>query len=372
MVIVAGLMIITLVVLLLSMNYSKAMFFVDPYTYFAKALEISKGFGWSFNPYILFISVVIKAYPYSDGLLLFTRTINLIFAAQLVIFTYLIARKIFNQIFSVFTALSVLFLPLVHSYALQLHNDIFTAAMGLTAIFFITTPKLRNTLIAFPFVILACATRPDYSIIFSLPFGLIAARYYTRGMAFRSKLVASLMVLALVLGVGYLIFEDYYRSTTRFGVLDRIFIFLNYDLIVTVWKNVISITNNYVLNTAYGVITCAGIILLITANYEKILKVITLKDFRPNESETTAIFLTICFFISLFGVIVFHSTYTIVNDSVIINSKITLRYLIPVQLFLTFGFVFAISNYTWQNIMSIRYRIMRFSTSRSPISGTSS
>lgn len=372
--IVGGLILITLLVLAVSINYSKAMFFVDPYTFFAKALQISQGAGWTFNPYILFISLFIKIYPYSEGLLLFSRIMNLLFAVQLVTVAYLVARRLFNQIFSFFTGLTVLFLPLVHAYSLQLHNDIFTAAMGLTAIFLISKPTLRNVLLAVPFVILACATRPDYSIIFSLPFGLILARYYTRDMPFRSKLLASLMVIALVLGIGYLIFQGFYLSTTRFGVLERIFIFLNYDVIVIVWKNLILVTTNDTLNIAFGAMTCAGVLLLIPANYKSIFKMITLKHFMPTESEITGIFLTICFFISLFGVIVFHTTYTIVDDKIIINPKITPRYLIPVQLFFTFGFVYAFSNLNWNNIIQIRSLITSVSSSKTKtaVSGSKS
>jgi hypothetical protein len=359
--IISALIPVTLIVLIVSLNYNKAMFFFDPYTFFSQALNVSKGTSWTYNPFILFVSLLIKIYPYSDGLLLFVRILSLIFATQLVVFIYLIARKMFSQFYSVVTASIALFLPLVHAYSLQLHNDVFTAAMGFTAIYFLTKRRLKDVILGFFFILIACATRGDFSIIFALPVGLIIASYYTRGMLFRSKMIASLMVVAIVLGVGYIIFQDYYRSTTRFGILDRISIFSEYDLMVTVWRNLIAVTNNEILNTAYAVISLAGIILLISANYKKFMQMIKLKDFEPTESEVTAIFLAICFFVSLFSVGVFHTEYSIIDGKIFINYNIGLRYLIPVQLFFAFGFVYAISTHTLKNILTVTNLILQIS-----------
>ena len=363
--VISGLIVMTLTVLALSMKYSMAMFFYDPYTFFRQALDISQGSGWMYNPFILFISFVIKIYPYSDGLLLYARYINLIFAAQLVVFMYLLARKMFNRLYSFFVACFALFLPLIHAFALQLHNDVFAAAMGFTAVYFITKQGLRNMITGFFFILIACATRPDYSIILSIPFGLTVAAWYTRSMPFKSKIAATSMIVIIILAMGYIFFKDYYRSGTRFGVIDRISLSLRDYLVVTVWKNSISVSDSDILNAAFWLIILVGIILLIAVNYKKLLKITKFKSFTPKEAEMTALFLTIGFVVALFSVVVFHNQYTIVNGVINIDPNIALRYYIPVQLFLIFGFVFAISNLTLRNITSLWNLILQINNSRS-------
>jgi hypothetical protein len=364
-IVIAGLAISTLIILSASLSYGSTMFHFDSYRYFALALDVSNGSRTSYSPFILFISLLIKMYPDSDSLLLFTRIINLTFAAQLVVFSYLIARKIFNNIFSVVTAFLALLLPLVHAYSLQLHNDIFTVAMAFTAMYFIITPTVRNFIMAILFISLACATRPDYALILLLPLALTVAGYYTRDMSFKSKIASSLMILALISAVGYLVMGEYYKSTTRFGVFERIFLFLRYDLVDILWQNSIAVTNHDILNVCYALITIIGILLLIGSNYKKLVQRIKLWNFRPTESERTALFLTFCFFVSFFSAIVFHTGYSIVDDRIIISYTIGQRYLIPIQLFFIFGFVYAISNLTIKNIMTIRDHIVRIVKPRS-------
>jgi hypothetical protein len=336
------------------------MFNIDSYIYVYTAISIAEGSGeFSISPFINIMSFVIQLLGNSGDIILSLRIMNIAFSIQLIIFIFLIARRIFNPIFSVFTALMALFLPLFQSYAITLHNDIFAVSMGFTSLYFILKPKLVNVILATLFFFLAILTRPDAFPIFVIPL-LIGTFIWIRkktGWNLHPLLIGIIIIIPI--GIAYIAMQDYYYSTTRFNPLEKIILFLRPAVIKTIWEDSIAITGNDLLDTLYPLLILTGILVSIFIHKAKILHIFRLRRYKFKEADIVALYLTFAFIASLVGLIVFHVVYSIVNDEIIINYKITTRYFIPIQLFMVYGFTYAFSNFSLENFQLINRLLLR-------------
>ena len=343
----------TLTILLL--NYGKTMFNIDSYAYLYTAISIAKGSGeFSMSPFVNIMSIVIRLLGDSGDVIFPLRIMNIAFSIQLIIFIFLIARRIFNPIFSAFTALMALFLPLFQSYAITLHNDIFAASMGFTSLYFIVKPKLVNLVLAMLFFFLAVLTRPDAFPIYIIPLSIGTIMWIRKKTGWNLHPLSTGIILIILIEVAYVTMQGYYYSTTRFNPLEKFILFLRFDIIKVVWEGSIAITGNDLLDTLYPYLILIGILLSIFIHRVKILHILRVRQYKVKEADMMALYLTFAFIASLASLVGFHVRYSIVNDQIIVDYNITPRYFIPIQLFMVYGFTYAFSNYSPENLQLVK------------------
>jgi hypothetical protein len=346
--------------MLLLLNYGKTMFNVDSYAYLYTAISIAKGSGeFSLSPFVNIMSFVIRLLGNSGDVILPLRIMNVAFSVQLIIFIFLIARRIFNAIFSAFTALMALFLPLFQSYAITLHNDIFAASMGFTSLYFIVKPNSVNLLLAALFFFLAVLTRPDAFLIYIIPFSIGTILWTRKKTGWNFHPLSMGIIIIILIQIAYVSTQGYYYSTTRFNPLQKFILFLRPDVIKSVWEGSISITGNDLLDTVYPYLILIGIFLSIFIHRAKILSIFRLRRFKFKEADIMALYLTFAFIASLVSLVGFHVRYSIVNDQIIVDYNITPRYFIPIQLFMVYGFTYALSNYSLENLQSVKRLLLQ-------------
>jgi Dolichyl-phosphate-mannose-protein mannosyltransferase len=340
----------------LLVNSGKAMFNIDSYTYLSTAVSIAKGSSeYSANPFINIISLAIKV---STNLhiesLLPLRILNIVFAVQLVVLIYLIARKIFDHFFSTLTAVMALFLPLFQSYSITLHDDIFAISMGFASLYFIMKPKLANIVLATAFFTISILTRYDMLPIFVIPFVFGIVTFIRNKTGWNLNPISSGLIVILLIEIAYIAAQGYYHSITRFNPLERFIVFVRPDIIQLALKNSIAITGNQLLDNIYLGSIIFGISLFIFVHRAKLVAILRSKEYRLKEVDTAAVYLTFAFLTSFISLVAFHINYSIVDDKVVFNPVITPRYFIPVQLFMVYAFTFTFSSYSLRNLQSIK------------------
>jgi hypothetical protein len=341
--------------MLLLLNYGKTMFNIDSYGYLDTAISIAKGSGkFSFSPFINIMSFVIRLLGNSVDIILSLRIMNIVFSIQLIIFIFLIARRIFNPIFSAFTALMALFLPLFQSYAITLHNDIFAASMGFTSLYFIVKPKLVNLLLAALFFFLAVLTRPDAFPIYIIPLSIGTIIWIRKKTGWNLHPLSTGIIIIILIEIAYASMQGYYYSTTRFNPLQKILLFLRPDIVKVIWEGSIAITGNDLLDALYPYLILIGILLSIFIHRAKILHIFRSRRYKFKEADIMSLYLTFAFIASLVSLVGFHVRYSIVNDQIIVDYNITPRYFIPIQLFMIYGFTYAFSNYSLENLQLVK------------------
>jgi hypothetical protein len=340
----------------LLVNSGKAMFNIDSYSYLSDAISIAKGSTeHSASPFINMLSLAIKVLENSHiELLLPLRVLNIVFAVQLVIFVYLIARKMFGHFTSTITALLALFLPLFQSYSITLHNDIFAVSMGFTSLYFIMKPKLANIVLATAFLIVSVLTRYDMLPIFVIPFVFGIITYIRNKTGWNLNPISSGLIVILLIEIAYLAAQGYYHSITRFNPLERFIVFVRPDIMWMALKSSIAITGNQLLDNIYFGFIVSSICLFIFAQRAKLLAIVRSRDYKLKEVDTAAVYLTFAFLASFISLVAFHINYTIVDNKIIFNPVVTPRYFIPVQLFMVYGFAFALSSHSLRNLQSTK------------------
>jgi len=324
-------------------NHAEFMYDIDSFRYYFLAKFPGDSFAGSSQSFVKFLSFIQDIAPISDQLL-FLRTINIIFTVQLVVFIYLIGRKIFNPFFATAGALLVSFSPILTSYSVTLHNDIFALAMCFGALFFMIMPRSINLIIAGILLSVAGLTRIDTTLLFILPFIISVSYFFSKKIRMRFLYLFVLGLMILVVG-GFLVSQNADIYSSRFSPIERLSLFLNYDTINTVWKNASNITQNELLNSIFSIVlfVCASIFLV---NFrKKILKFFTSMGDNFNSRKIAAFYLTIVFFVSVFSAATLHILYTIdeENDLLIIKEKIIERYVLPTQILILFGFTLVFS-----------------------------
>ena len=342
---------------LLLFNSGKAMFNIDSYTYLSTAISIAKGSSeYSASPFLNILSLAIKvlANSHTGLLILPLRVLNIIFAVQLVLFIYLIARKIFDHFISTLTALMALFLPLFQSYSITLHNDIFAVSMGFASLYFIMKLKPANIAVATAFFIISILTRYDMLPIFVIPFVFGVITFIRNKTGWNLHPISTGLIAVLLIEIAYIAAQGYYHSITRFNPVERFIVFVRPDIIQMVLKSSIAITGNELLDNIYFGFIIFGIFLFIFVHRAKFLAILRSREYKLKEADTTALYLTFAFFTSFVSLVAFHVNYSIVDDKIVFNPVITPRYFIPIQLFMMYGFTFALSSYSLRNLKSIK------------------
>ena len=131
------------------------MYDFDAYIYPSLAILHAEGIKTSFNPFVIFLSFI---YQFSsDPFPLFALRISTILTSlSIIVFFYLIARKIFNHFFSISATLLAIFLPLNLIYSTTLHSEFFALSLGFGSLYFsINSNKFSNIVVSGFFIILA-------------------------------------------------------------------------------------------------------------------------------------------------------------------------------------------------------------------------
>jgi hypothetical protein len=340
-------------------NHGQTMINFDAYDYFQSAISIAEGTSHSVSSsavtlptFLVYLSLLYRLFSDPSTALMPLRIINLCMTVQLVIFFYLIARKMFNVFFSFIGAFMTLFLPVVMTYSGTLHSDIFAIAMGLASLYFSIKPRrIVHVVLATIFIILSSA-RLDIAIVFALPYFVGLIQYI------QSKTHVKFLVLFIIFSI--IFFVPLYfviQNTTglyavdyfHHSILKQVITLVRFETIKTVLQSSVEVTGESaiyidgydVLNKLYVSIIFAGLIFFVF-NYKKMIyKIFTTLKYQFSEANTTVIYLVITSLLSLITLAAFHIDFTAINGSTPV--AITPRYMIAMRLFLLFVFIYGLS-----------------------------
>lgn len=340
------------------------MYHIDSYTYYFEAKTITEDPQQSsINPFIILLSFLQQLMESFPNTIFAVRIANVFFSFLLVAFLYLITRRILNPLASLGVVTMTSFTPIFLTYSIVLHNDIFALAMGFVSVYFSLKPRLTNIIIALIFLSIASLTRFDIYFLFLIPFLINLIRYLTKKLytIFNSSLLVhytsiqkishfrenrslgTLLIISvcvvIFIVIPFLIGQDYYFSITRFDPIERLSLFLTYDSISMVWTDSVDVTDDDFLNKLFLALLFLSTIFLLSKNYKNILQILKL-NYRFRVGDYAMVYVIIIFVISVISNSIFHIGYTIVGDFVLINDRISDRYLLVTQLLLIYGFAF--------------------------------
>jgi len=220
-----------------------------------------------------------------------------------------------------------------------LHNDIFAISMGFAALFFMIKPKLINLIIAAIFLTLTGLTRADTALVFFIPFMISISYFASKKTHVRFLYLIILFVIVLFAG-GVFLSQNPDIYSSRFSAFDRLVLFLNFDTINTVWNTMSNITQNELFNHLFFSILFGCSIVFLVNYRKKILKFFNSGGDNFNSGKIAVLYLTIIFFISLISAATLHIVYTIdeEKDLLVIEERITDRYVMLTQILILFGF----------------------------------
>ena len=331
-------------------NYGQDMIYFDAFQNFQTAKSIAQGQSTAHStavtqaPFLVYLSLLYRVIRDPANALLTIRIINIFFTVQLVIFFYLIARKMFNHFFSLIGATAALFMPLVMAYSGTLHSDIFALAMGFASLYFSIKPKrLVNLSFATIFLILSSA-RVDILIVFLLPY-LIGLVHYIQSKIHKKFLVLFGVVIAILIVPFYFALHSlsalYASDFFHHSIIEQVVSLVRIDTLTNVLQSSVEMTGE----TTLLIAGYDGLNKLYLGIFYKIL---TTAKHQFSDSSTTVIYLAIMAVVSVITLAAFHTEINPKNFSFSLTtynvlSGILPRYMIAMRLFLLFGFIYGLS-----------------------------
>lgn len=338
-------------------NYGLTMMYYDSYKYLATAIAMAHGTTFDKMPFIIYLSLLYPWFSDPTTALFSLRVVNIVFTSVLIVFFYLIGRKMFDPFISVIGASFALFIPLVTSFSITLHNDIFTLAMAFVSLYFSIKPrKLSSVIVASIFIAITALTRLDYGLVFIIPYMIGTAYYLQSRTGLKIHLLLGIIIVVFFVPVYFVIQyigggQFYAVTLFEHNILKQVITFVNFDTIKTTIQSALEITgNNDVgisgnddLNNIFLVFLLAGFGFFIYKNHDKILKILSIESIQLNEPGWVISYLAITAFISILTLTAFHFDFSIVDDSIKISSQIEQRYTLGLKLFILYGFMCGIS-----------------------------
>lgn len=330
------------------MHFENSMSIATSSTITGRILPVTGG------AYITYLSLLYPLFNDPASALSSIRVINLFASVQLIIFFYMIARKMFNQFFSLAGALMASFMPILLSYSGTLESNVFASSMGFAAIYFSIKPRRLVSLVLATVFIILTSSRLDELIVFLIPY-FVGLVYY---ISYKTHLKFSILLTIVILGFFVPVYffiqarGGIYKSTYfHHNIMEQVITLTNFDTIKMVLQSSVEITGekavniigNSGLNEFYLSILLIGIIFFISNSRKTILKILTLKSHHFDEASVTVIYLTILIFISLITLTAFHLNFKIEGEHMVIEKHILPRYMIDIRLFLLFGFTYGMS-----------------------------
>jgi len=339
-------------------NHGQIMIYFDSYLNFQKIVAWSEGSVFekrtiTTGPYFIFNSILLQLFSDHISPLILLRTLNLFFVIQLVVFIYLIARKIFDPIHSLMTAILALFMPVVIIYSGTLHSDIFSLAMGFTALFFSIKPKRLSSIILATIFISLTAARLDILLLFLIPYFIGLTFFLNKKFRVKSTILLAIFLVAFFVPAYFIMqtqgifYKDEYFDHS---LLNQIITLVNFNTISAIIQSSVEITGdkavfikaNEGINIFYLSILLMGIIFFVVRYRKKIQKFLTNINSKLGEGETLVIYLVIMVLISLVSLAAFHTTITPLEGKIIDDNYLP-RYMIGMRIILLFGFVYGLS-----------------------------
>ena len=341
-------------------NHGQVMVDQDSYMHFENAMSIATDTQTSdrklpaTESFVLYLSLLYRLVQDPLNALMYLRLINLFATVQLVVFFYLIARKMFNPFFSLAGAIMALFMPISMAYSGTLESNVFASAMGFASLYFSIKPGRLSRLIPATIFIILTSARLDELMVFSVPYFIGVAYYISHRFHIKFSIILVIIIITffvpvyfVIQGIGGIYSKGFFHQS----ILEQIFTLVSFDTIKTVVLSSIEITGenaenivgNEELNKFYLGILLIGIIFF-AFNYKKaIRKILTLKSDHFGEGSTTVCYLVIIILVSIFSLSAFHIPFNVVHDQIVINDEILPRYMIDLRIFLLYGFTYGVS-----------------------------
>ncbi|OLC92250.1 MAG: hypothetical protein AUI92_05565 [Thaumarchaeota archaeon 13_1_40CM_3_38_6] len=343
-------------------NYGETMINYDSYTYFYTAVSSVQNHNFSLSPFILFLAGLYNlagSYSSSDltDVIQFVRYASIISSIHLIVFFYLIARKMFKHVISFMGTLLASFTTLFVIYSVNLHNDVFALSFGFTALYFSIMPRrILRVVLSGICIVIAGLTRPDTYVIFIVPFVIGLSYYIKQKINKNFYLLAGILLIVLII-IPFIALQSYYLTVTRFNPIEKITLFLTYDNIKLVWEKSVQVTQDDTVDKLFlsGIVIGMSFLVYNIMRRRQLLRQLNYKFSQP---YIVAIYLILVFFLNILNLTTYHIPYSIVNDTILMSNKITLRYLIGSQILLVYGFTYALSLLTKPSYYYLRDKPM--------------
>jgi len=335
-------------------NHLQTMIFIDSYLHYASVIFFDSNSSFQ-GSFIYFLSILYPREKNPVEALLFLRTIMIVFSVQLVVFFYLISRKLFNPFFSSICVLFLIFLPILNTYSTTLHDDIFALTMAFTSFYFLIRSKsLISFSLASFFLILAVTARPD-AIIFIIPFLISLSSYFSIKFGLKFPIVFSGILISFFVLAFFAVQEfgrEFYFHTAFNNPIEQIVWYFTIDNFSMVLRSIFSIVENDLINGAFVLTILTGIAFVFMIHRQK-FSINYWQKTKNIEKNTVMIFLLIIFFSSIVFLTSFHIGWTLDDEGKRISADVMLqRYLISSRLILIFPFVFTLFIFTTKSYTS--------------------
>jgi hypothetical protein len=355
---------------LLLIKNAPFVYFFDSYGYVSKALDFLFQGAIPFGvgvPFTLSLAAFMFAFGPILQPVLAARLLMLVMTSLTVCVTYLLGTRIVNKTFGFLAALLALFEPLFLTYSIVPHNDVFAVAMGLTAIYLATSNVRFSYALGAVFFYFTVLTRPEFFPILAIPI-----LFFFTAKLFRGRSRKSLAKLGLVVAIYVLpsiwVYEVY-ATYTRFGLFERVNLFLTPDIFQFTLNFVFEFYDNVLLNNIFLAFVALGLILAFLTIAGQFLslertgrsfsinrkKDQRIRDKLSSDKTLIALCVFLVFLIDIVVLTVFSIGYTIVDGKVIITAWFPDRYMILSRLLVSYPLVYPLATI----VQGVRARIGR-------------
>lgn len=349
---------ITIATRLLLIANASFVYYFDSYVYMSQAISfVSSGtiqFGVGM-PFVTFLGAFYYIFGSTLGVVSASRLSMLLVSALLVSVIYFFGLRISGKIFGFLVALIAIFNPLFLSYSIVPHNDVFTIAMGLTALYLVTSDKKFSYLLSPFFFYITIFTRPEFSLILVVPMLIFHILKLLRTLSIHAKI--KLIFFILVYTLPLLLVYNYAQTFTRFGVIEKFAIFLTPELLRKTLDLSFSFYTQPLLNQVVFSFVVLGIVFWLLNNISKFLdfqkrgRVYSIKIKKDRKAKDAilsdrailAFSLSLVFIIHVIVITCYGYGYTIVDGKLTISNWLTHRYLILPQLLISYPLAYPLA-----------------------------
>lgn len=356
--ILACLATLTIITRLLLIAKASFIYNFDSYTYIYKAIDFASRGEIQLSagmPFVIVLGVFFRIFGSTFGAILISRFLMLLMSTLLVCIIYLFGLKMSTKTFGFFAALLAIFEPYFFSYSIVPHNDVFVVAMGLVAFYFAASNTKFRYVLSPVFFYIAVFTRPEVYMILIVPLLMTSFLKHLRISSVRDMVsfvfFSSLFVLPSVW------VYSIYSAVTRFGLIEKLTLFLQPELLNTTLKSAFDFYDSEFLNQAFFALIVLGLVLgffnLVTQfiGFERNGKRLfikkkkheSIKDVFLSDRVVVAFSLLLMFVLHIVVLTVYGYGYVIVGGVIEITAASPDRYLILSRLLMSYPLAYTLS-----------------------------